>query len=88
MKWYSEDRRQMINLDSVDGYVFIPAKEFLENNPDANDIEDFKLHGDRIEIILCGTPYLFRGEVALEIFNLLTANLAAGVEQQKQLLNG
>lgn len=84
-KWYSIDKMKMINLESVNGYVFIPAKEYIEQNPTADDINDFKMYGDRIELIIGGTPYIFRGDTATEIFNLLTVETT---KSKKQLLKG
>lgn len=72
MKWYNKDKSKMIDIGSVQGYVYIPAKEYIEQNPQEADIEDFKENGDRIEIILGGGVFVFRGEVALELYNLLT----------------
>lgn len=82
MKWNSIDGRKMINLDSVDGYVFVPAKDYLEQYPDGDDSGDFKINGDRIELIISGTPYIFRGAEALEIYSMLREN------NTKQLLEG
>ena len=81
MKWYNKDKRKMLDIDSVDGYVFIPAKEYIEQNPTEPDVNDYKEYGDRIELILSGTPYIFRGSDANEIYNLLIGNT-------KELLRG
>lgn len=82
-KWYNNDKRKMLNLDSVNGYVFIPAKEYIEQNPTSEDIKDFEMYGDRIELIISGTPYIFRGETARELFDILSQQ-----ETQKELLKG
>ena len=74
MKWYNKDKTKMLNLDSVDGYVYIPAKEYIEQYPNEKDVEDFKINGDRLELIISGTPYVFRNETAKEIFGLINNN--------------
>jgi hypothetical protein len=65
----------MINLDTVNGYVYIPAKEYVEQNPQESDVEDFKQNGDRIELIIGGAVFVFRGEIAKELYDLLTADV-------------
>ncbi len=82
MKWYNEDRRKMINLESVDGYVYIPAENYLTQYPTGNDAEDFKLNGNRLELIISGTPYVFRSNDATEIYGLLLESCT------KQILQG
>lgn len=80
MKWYNNNRTKMVDLDSVQGYVFVPSKEYIEQNPSSDDVNDFKTNGDRLELIIGGTPYVFRGETAREIYNLLEQH------SEKQLL--
>ena len=75
MKWYNKDKSKMINLDTVNGYVYIPAKEYVEQNPQESDVEDFKQNGDRIELIIGGAVFVFRGEIAKELYDLLTADV-------------
>jgi len=86
MKWYNTDKTKMINLDAVNGYVYIPAKEYIEQNPTADDVNDFKMYGNRIELIIGGTPYIFRGVAADEIFNMLITETTKKLK--KQLLKG
>lgn len=83
MKWYNEDKSKMIDLDTVNGYVYIPSKEYIEQNPQESDIEDFKQNGDRIELIIGGSVFVFRGDVARELYNLLVQS-----DYDKQLLKG
>ena len=59
MKWYNTDGTKMINTDSVDGYVFIKSGSL--------DTEPY----DIIELIVSGTPYVFKKEEATEIYKLL-----------------
>ncbi len=75
MKWYNKDKSKMINLDSVNGYVYIPSKEYVEQNPQESDVEDFKQNGDRIELIIGGAVFVFRGDMAKELYDLLTADV-------------
>jgi hypothetical protein len=74
MKWYNKDKTKMLDLDTINGYVYIPAKEYIEQNPDENDVGDFKTNGDRLELIIGGSVYVFRGDTAKEIFSLLNNN--------------
>lgn len=82
MKWYNKDRSKMVNLDSVNGYVYIPAKDYVEQNPQESDVEDFKQKGDRIELIIGGAVFVFRGDIAKELYDLLQK------EYVSQLLKG
>jgi len=75
MKWYNKDKSKMIDLDTVNGYVYIPSKEYVEQNPQESDVEDFKQNGDRIELIIGGAVFVFRGEMAKELYDLLTADV-------------
>jgi hypothetical protein len=75
MKWYNKDKSKMIDLDAVNGYVYIPAKEYVEQNPQESDVEDFKQNGDRIELIIGGAVFVFRGDMAKELYDLLTADV-------------
>lgn len=75
MKWYNKDKSKMIDLDSVNGYVYIPSKEYVEQNPQESDVEDFKQNGDRIELIIGGAVFVFRGEMAKELYDLLIADV-------------
>jgi hypothetical protein len=75
MKWYNKDKSKMIDLDSVNGYVYIPSKEYVEQNPQESDVEDFKQNGDRIELIIGGAVFVFRGDMAKELYDLLTADV-------------
>ncbi len=86
MKWYNEDKTKMLDLNSISGYVFISAEEYIKHNSDVKEISDFKDNGDRLEIIMGGTPFIFRGNVAKEIFDLLKSN-ELGVDK-KELLEG
>lgn len=81
MKWYNKDRTQMIDIDSINGYVYIPAKEYVEQNSTEEDIQDFKDNGDRIEIILGGAVFVFRGDTAKELFDLIN-------NDQRELIKG
>ena len=85
MKWYNKDKTKMIDIAAINGYVYIPANEYIEQNPTESDVGDFKEHGDRIEIILSGSVFVFRGETAKELFELIT-NPAPPTE--KELLKG
>ena len=75
MKWYNKDKSKMIDLDTVNGYVYIPSKEYVEQNPQESDVEDFKQNGDRIELIIGGAVFVFRGEMTKELYDLLTADV-------------
>ncbi len=69
----------MLNLEAVNGYVFIPARDYIDQNPEDENVNDFKMHGDRIELIIGGTPYVFRGEEAKEIYDMLSGNTVKSV---------
>lgn len=71
MKWYNEDKTKMIDLDAVNGYVYVNAKEYVDKNPSEENVNDFKLHGDKIELVIGGSVFVFRGEQATELFFLL-----------------
>lgn len=75
MKWYNKDKSKMIDLDAVNGYVYIPAKEYIEQNPYESDVKDFEQNGDRIELILGGAVFVFRGDMAKELYDLLTSDV-------------
>jgi hypothetical protein len=85
MKWYNTDKTKMINLNSVNGFVFIKAKEYIEQNPINDDVEDFKLYGDRIELIIGGAVFVFRGDTANELYDALTSY---DEKTKEQLLKG
>lgn len=87
MKWYNKDKTKMINIESIDGYVYIPAKEYIEQNPTETDVQDFKDNGDRIEIILSGSVFVFRGDTAKELFDLITKSKDSD-SRQLQLIKG
>jgi hypothetical protein len=74
MRWYNKDRTKMLDLDTINGYVYIPAKEYIEQNPTEDNVDDFKTNGDRLELIIGGSVYVFRGDTAKEIFSLLNTN--------------
>ena len=75
MKWYNKDKSKMIDIDAVNGYVYIPAKEYVEQNPQESDVEDFRQNGDRIELIIGGAVFVFRGDMAKELYDLLTVDV-------------
>lgn len=75
MKWYNKDKSKMIDLDKVNGYVYIPSKEYVEQNPQESNVEDFKQNGDKIELIIGGSVFVFRGDMAKELYDLLTADV-------------
>jgi hypothetical protein len=80
--WYTTDLLKKISLSSVNGYVYIPAREYVEQNPQESDVEDFKQNGDKIELIIGGSVFVFRGEVANELWNALKPL------EDKELLKG
>lgn len=82
MKWYDKNRYKMLDLSTINGYVYIPAKEYVEQNPQESDIEDFRQNGDRIELIIGGAVFVFRGDVAKELWGLLQTT------DSSQLLKG
>ena len=82
MKWYSENNKKMLDLDSINGYVYIEAKDYVDNNSSASDVNDFKLNGDKLELIIGGSVYVFRGDTATEIFSLLSKPV------EKELIKG
>jgi hypothetical protein len=82
MKWYDKNRYKMLDLSTINGYVYIPAKEYVEQNPQESDVEDFRQNGDRIELIIGGAVFVFRGDVAKELWELLQTT------DSSQLLKG
>lgn len=82
MKWYDKNRYKMLDLSTINGYVYIPAKEYVEQNPQESDVEDFRQNGDRIELIIGGAVFVFRGDVAKELWGLLQ------MTDSSQLLKG
>lgn len=87
MKWYNNDRTRMLDLESVNGYVFTDSANFLKNTnvnakEDEQIIADFTEYGDRLEILVNGTPYIIRGPSAREIYDLLNE------DTKKELLKG
>jgi hypothetical protein len=87
MKWFNEDKTKMIDIDAINGYVYIPAKEYVEQNPTEPDVQDFKDNGDRIELIIGGAVFVFRGDTARQLYNLIIQN-EAEKQVAKQLLKG
>lgn len=81
MKWYNEDNTKMIDLEAVKGFVYIKASSFINENPTAEEVNDFKINGDRIELIIGGSVFVFRGEQAIELYHLL-------INDKKEVLNG
>lgn len=82
MKWYDKNHYKMLDLSTINGYVYIPAKEYVEQNPQESDVEDFRQNGDRIELIIGGAVFVFRGDVAKELWGLLQTT------DSSQLLKG
>lgn len=83
MKWYDKNRYKMLDLSTINGYVYIPAKEYVEQNPQESDVEDFRQNVDRIELIIGGAVFVFRGDVAKELWGLLQTTT-----DSSQLLKG
>lgn len=79
MKWYSKDSKTMIDLESINGYVYTLAEDVIKNGD--NSVEEFKTNGDMIQVIIGGGTFVFRGNDAKEIYELLTTNT-------KQVLKG
>jgi hypothetical protein len=72
MKWYNKKKTQMVDLDKVSGFVFIKASDVLQDAKTPDEESDFKTNGDKLEIIIGGSVFSFRGEQAMELYNLLT----------------
>lgn len=75
MKWYNEDKTKMIDLESVDGYVYIRAKDYVAKNPNDTDKQDFQQNGDKLELIIGGSVFVFRGDQAKQIYDLIPKDL-------------
>jgi len=71
MKWYDKEKTKMIDLESVNGYVYLNAKDYINDNPDSEDVEEYRKSGDKIELIIGGSVFVFRGEQARELYELL-----------------
>lgn len=71
MKWYDKEKTKMIDLESVNGYVYLNAKDYINDNPDSEDVEEYRKGGDKIELIIGGSVFVFRGEQARELYELL-----------------
>lgn len=86
MKWYSEDKKKMLNLSSVDGFAYNTVEEDYKN-PNADDKlrEELIKNGNRLEVIISGTTFVLWGEIADEVYTLLTNSEE---ESKKQLLKG
>jgi hypothetical protein len=74
MNWFNENKTRMINLDSINGFVYIRAKDYVSKNPLESDIQDFREKGDKIELIIGGSVFVFRGDEAQELYRLILAN--------------
>jgi hypothetical protein len=85
MNWFNEDQTKMIDIDSINGYVYINADQYIANNSEETDVDDFKKDGDKLELIIGGSVFLFRGEAAKEIFCLLRKKYST---QSKETLYG
>ena len=68
MKWYDKEKTKMIDLESINGYVYLNSKDYINDNPDSEDVEEYKKSGDKIELIIGGSVFVFRGEQARELF--------------------
>lgn len=94
MKWYNKEKTKMIDLKSINGFVYISAKNIISKIDYQTDtiepeILDFKENGDKLEIIIGGSVFVFRGDTAIEIYNLLLSFDALTLEsQEKQVLKG
>ncbi len=75
MKWYNEDKTKMIDLDKISGYVYIRAEDYVEKNPNDSDKQDFQQNGDKLELIIGGSVFVFRGSQAKEIYNSIPKEL-------------
>jgi hypothetical protein len=71
MKWYDKEKTKMIDLESVNGYVYLNAKDYVNDNPDSENVEEYRKSGDKIELIIGGSVFVFRGEQARELYELL-----------------
>lgn len=74
MKWYNSDYTKMIDLDKINGYVYIQSENYIRDNPQETDIEDFKQNGDKLELIIGGSVFMFRGDMAKEIYDMINGN--------------
>jgi len=85
MKWYDKNHHKMLDLNTINGFVYIPAKEYILQNPHESDVADFERNGDRIELIIGGSIFVFRGETAKELYDLLMSEVK---DTNKELLKG
>jgi hypothetical protein len=74
MNWFNENKMKMINLDSINGFVYIKADDYILKNPLELDVHDFKENGDKIELIIGGSVFVFRGDEAQELYRLILDN--------------
>lgn len=70
----------MIDLESINGYVYTSVEDATEKDKSAT--EDFETNGDMIQVIIGGGTFVFRGDDAKEIYNMLTTTTT------KQILQG
>jgi hypothetical protein len=83
MKWYNKEKNRMLDLDSVNGFVFAKGDPTaIKGKDDTSDPTE-----NRLEIIIGGSVFVFRGEYADEIYNLLTIK-DKSVSNNEQLING
>jgi hypothetical protein len=89
MKWYNKEKTKMLNLNFVNGYIYVDAEKYINEYPDSEESKEFKEKGDRIDIILGETPYVFRGldakELVLKLQNLYDFG---DITEKKEILQG
>jgi hypothetical protein len=87
MKWYNKEKTRMLDLDSINGFVMISAKEVLGNPSTSDQQKDFEQNGDRMEVIIGGSVFVFRGDQANELYNILTTPTEPS-SNGKQVIHG
>ena len=82
-RWYSKDGKTMVNLDNVTSFKYYDRDDVDKyNNPYGGGapqyINEVKQHGHFIILREGGYEFTFRGNEAVEIYNIL--------KRQKQIL--
>jgi hypothetical protein len=79
-KWYSRDRKTMVDLDRITRYDYYDQSDLAKFNDNSQDgyvpqyVNEVKMNGHFLVLIDGGLELIFRGQEALEIYNLLRSS--------------
>jgi len=71
MKWYNQDKTKMIELNCINHYQYVDAKNWLGNNQCSSLRVDYVINGDYLNLTVNGNSITLRGNEATEVYKLV-----------------